>query len=77
MRTPFSSLLRGRPFRLYLVGLALILAGAWSIEVTASLLPMALATSAALLLSLPFFRQLLQRMRPTVSAAARDRDPRG
>jgi hypothetical protein len=72
MRPSLPSLLRGRPFRLYLAGLGLILAGAWSIEATASLVPMSLASSAALLLSLPFFRQLLGRMRPSDPSSRSD-----
>lgn len=71
--TPLSTLLRGRPFRLYLTGQALILAGAWSLEATASMLPMALAASGALMLSFPFVRLLLQRVRPNDPSDRRDR----
>ena len=59
-----TAILRGRPFRMYVAGHVLILAGAWSIEVTHSMLPMAMAASAALMLSVPFVRQLLARMKP-------------
>ena len=59
---------RRRPLRLYLLGLALIFAGAWAMGESGSMLPMALASSAGLMLSAPLLRQLIQRaMRPAVS----------
>lgn len=61
--------LQGRPLQLYLLGLALIFAGAWAMAVSASMLPMALAASAGLMLGAPLLRQLLQRARQP----ARDR----
>jgi len=48
--------------RLYLLGHALILLGAWLMDATASMLPMALAASAALMLSMPLFKQLASRL---------------
>jgi len=44
--------------RLYLLSHALILLGAWLMDVTSSMIPMALAASAALMLTLPLLRQL-------------------
>jgi hypothetical protein len=58
-----KSLLRNPPMRLYLLGHGVILLGAWLMDVTASMLPMALAASAALMLSLPLLRQLTARFR--------------
>lgn len=58
-------ILRGRPFRLYLLGHGLILVGAWSIEATSSLVPMALAASAAVMLSMPLLRELRSRKTPS------------
>jgi len=59
--------IRQRPAQLYFLGLALILIGAWSIGATGSYVPMALASSAALMLSAPLVRQRLARLK----AAAR------
>ena len=53
-----TSIFRGHPMRLYLLGHALILLGAWLMDVTSSMIPMALAASAALMLTLPLLRQL-------------------
>lgn len=62
--------LLGNPaMRLYLLGQLLILLGAWLMEQTRSMLPMALAASAALMLMVPLLRQLRGRF-----AAARRRD---
>ena len=61
--------LQGRPLQLYLLGLALIFAGAWAMEASASMLPMSLASSAGLMLGAPLLRRLLQRARQP----ARDR----
>lgn len=66
----FRSLLRKPSMRLYLFGHLLILLGAWLMEVTQSMLPMALAASAALMLMMPLLRQLGARF-----AAARRREP--
>lgn len=59
---------QGRPFRLYLLGLVFIFVGAWAMGEYDSMLPMALASSAGLMLSAPLLRQLLKR------AARRVRD---
>ena len=59
--------LRQRPAQLYFLGMGLILIGAWSIEATGSYVPMALATSAGLMLSAPLVRQRIARLK----AAAR------
>jgi len=56
------SLLRQRTMRLYLLGHLLILVGAWLMEATQSMLPMALAASAALMLMVPLLRQLGARL---------------
>ena len=66
-----TALLRGRPFRLYLLGHGLILAGAWSIEATASMLPMALAASAAVMLSVPLLREILSRKKAAIRSSGR------
>lgn len=55
---------QGRPLRLYLLGLALIFLGAWAMAETGSMLPMALASSAALMLNVPLLRRLLRRATP-------------
>lgn len=65
----FRTLLRNPAMRLYLLGQLLILLGAWLMELTQSMLPMALAASAALMLMVPLLRQLRGRF-----AAARRRD---
>ena len=44
--------------RLYLLGHALILLGAWLMDVTSSMIPMALDAWAWLMLTLPLLRQL-------------------
>jgi hypothetical protein len=54
---------QGRPLRLYLLGLALIFIGAWAMAESGSMLPMALASSAGLMLNVPLLRQLVQRVR--------------
>jgi uncharacterized membrane protein len=51
-------ILRNQPLRLYLLGHVIIVLGAWLMEETQSMLPMALAASAALMLMLPLLRQL-------------------
>ena len=52
---------QGRPLRLYLLGLALIFLGAWAMAASGSMLPMALASSAGLMLNVPLLRRLVQR----------------
>ena len=52
-RTP-----NGRPLRLWLVGQALILVGAAAMTWTHSFIPMALAGSAALMLTVPLVKAL-------------------
>jgi hypothetical protein len=46
-----------RPFQLYAVGHALLLAGAGVMHLTGSMLPMALGASACLMLTLPLVRR--------------------
>ncbi|CAN7541156.1 hypothetical protein [Rhizobacter sp. LjRoot28] len=58
--------LRQRNTRLYALGQLLIVAGAWSIEATGSLLPMALAASAAVMLSMPLVRERYARFLASV-----------
>lgn len=56
---PFpKSIFRNPTVRLYLLGHLLILVGAYLMELTKSMLPMALAASAALMLMVPLLRQL-------------------
>ena len=54
-------LLANGAFRLYLLGLVCIFAGAWGMAATRSMIPMALASSAGLMLGVPLVRQLLHR----------------
>jgi len=49
-----------RPLKLYATGHAMLLAGAWSMHATGSMLPMALAGSACLMLTLPLVRHFLR-----------------
>ena len=49
---------RGRPLRLWLAGQATILAGAAAMAWTHSFIPMALAGSAALMLTMPLVKAL-------------------
>jgi hypothetical protein len=58
-----ASMFRNPPLRLYLLGHAFILAGAWLMDLTGSMLPMALGASAALMLSMPLVKQLTARWR--------------
>jgi hypothetical protein len=62
MRKLFAAFLN-RPFQLYLLGLACIFGGAWAMGEYRSVLPMALASSAGLMLSAPLLRQLVMRAR--------------
>jgi hypothetical protein len=64
-------MLSQRTMRLYLLGHLLILFGAGLMELTQSMLPMALAGSAALMLMFPLVRQLATRF-----ASAEDEAPR-
>lgn len=57
------SFLRQAPVRLYLLGHALIVLGAWLMGVTHSMWPMALAASAAILLAMPLLRNLTARFK--------------
>lgn len=61
--TAMHNFLRQRSVQLYLLGLVLILIGAWSMEATGSFVPMALAASAALMLSAPLVRQRFARLK--------------
>jgi hypothetical protein len=49
-----------RPLRLYAAGHALLLGGAWAMSATGSMLPMALAASACLMLTAPLVRHFLK-----------------
>ena len=62
---------RGRPLHLYLIGLALIFAGAWAMGESGSMVPMALASSAGLMLSAPLLRRLIQRAVRSVPESGR------
>ena len=70
MRNLFAGPQR-RPLRLYLLGLVLIFIGAWAMAESGSMLPMALASSAGLMLNVPLLRQLVQRARRTPAARRR------
>ncbi|AKJ30256.1 hypothetical protein [Caldimonas brevitalea] len=61
---------RRRNLRLYFLGHGAILLGAWGMDHFGSMVPMALAASAALMLSAPLVRQQAARLR----LAARRRD---
>jgi hypothetical protein len=56
-----------RSLKLYAAGHATLLAGAWAMHATGSMLPFALAASACLMLTMPLVRQLIAH------AAARKR----
>ena len=56
-----------RTLKLYAVGHAALLVGAWATQVTGSMLPLALAASACLMLTVPLVRHVAAR------AAARRR----
>jgi len=60
-----------RPFQLYLMGLLCIFAGAWAMGEYHSMVPMALASSAGLMLSAPLLRVLLGRARRPSRASQR------
>jgi hypothetical protein len=48
-----------RPLKLYATGHATLLVGAWAMSATGSMLPMALAASACLMLTVPLVRHFL------------------
>jgi len=48
-----------RSMRLYATGHAALLAGAWAMNASGSMWPMALAASASLMLTVPIVRQLV------------------
>ena len=49
-----------RPLKLYALGHGALLVGAWAMHATGSMLPMALAASACLMLTLPLVRHFLK-----------------
>ena len=49
-----------RPLKLYATGHAALLVGAWAMHATGSMLPMALAASACLMLTVPIVRHFLK-----------------
>ena len=49
-----------RPLKLYAAGHLALLAGAWGMSATGSMLPMALAASACLMLTAPLVRHFLK-----------------
>jgi hypothetical protein len=49
-----------RPLKLYALGQGTLLVGAWAMHVTGSMLPMALAASACLMLTLPVVLHFLK-----------------
>ena len=55
---PRSSL--ARPLKLYALGQASVLAGAWAMAASGSMVPMALAASAGLMLTMPLVRHFLR-----------------
>ena len=57
-RTKNSAL--ARPLKLYASGHAVLLGGAWAMHATGSMVPMALAASACLMLTLPLVRHFLR-----------------
>jgi len=50
-----------RPLKLYAAGHASLLAGAWVMHVTGSMLPMALGASACLMLTVPLVRHFMTK----------------
>jgi hypothetical protein len=56
-----SSTRIARPLVLYAIGHATLLCGAWAMHVTGSMLPMALAASACVMLTLPLIRLVRAR----------------
>ena len=49
-----------RPLKLYATGHATLLVGAWAMSATGSMLPMALAASACVMLTVPLVRHFLK-----------------
>ena len=49
-----------RPLKLYASGHLALLAGAWAMSATGSMLPMALAASACMMLTVPLVRHFLR-----------------
>lgn len=49
-----------RPLKLYAAGHGALLAGAWAMQATGSMLPMALAASACLMLTVPLVRHFMK-----------------
>ncbi len=49
-----------RPLKLYAAGHGALLAGAWAMHATGSMMPMALASSACLMLTVPLVRHFMQ-----------------
>ena len=50
-----------RPLKLYAAGHASLLAGAWAMQVSGSMLPMALGASACLMLTVPLVRHFMAK----------------
>jgi hypothetical protein len=50
-----------RPLKFYAVGHAALLVGAWAAQATGSMLPLALAASACLMLTVPLVRRVIAR----------------
>jgi hypothetical protein len=50
-----------RPLKLYAVGHVTLLGGVWAMHATGSMLPLALAASACLMLTVPLVRQVIAR----------------
>lgn len=48
-----------RPLKLYAAGHSILLAGAWAMQVSGSMLPMACAASACLMLTVPLIRHFM------------------
>ena len=62
---PILAAFRLPELRHYLLGLVLVFAGAWATGETGSMLPLALAASAWMMLSVPLLRRLLRAARTT------------
>ena len=64
MKPPISEQKPGpsvaRPLRLYALGHGALLVGAWAMDLSGSMLPMALAASACLMLTVPLVRHFMQ-----------------
>jgi hypothetical protein len=66
-----NSLFRSQAMRLYLLGHGFIVLGAWLMDLSGSVLPMALGASAALMLSMPLVKQLTARWRSASNSRER------